>query len=94
MPRRRAWLQQRLRPYRVEALDGAADGLITGYFEPLVEAARMPRPGFRVPLYAPPADLGDAQALLDAPAARHAARGAGQRCAAASSPTSPIRSTR
>lgn len=53
----RAWLQQRLRPLRVEALDGHAEGLITGYFEPLVEAQRLPRPGFRVPLHAPPADL-------------------------------------
>src|SRR5690606_15581053 len=34
----RAWLQQRLQPYRVEALDGNAQGLITGYFEPLIEA--------------------------------------------------------
>ncbi len=53
----RAWLQQRLQPYRVEALDGAADGLITGYFEPLVEASRSPRNDARVALYAPPADL-------------------------------------
>jgi membrane-bound lytic murein transglycosylase A len=53
----RAWLQQRLRPYRVEALDGTADGLITGYFEPLVEAQRLPRPGFRVALFGSPADL-------------------------------------
>jgi membrane-bound lytic murein transglycosylase A len=53
----RAWLQQRLRPYRVEALDGASEGLITGYFEPLVDAQRLPRPGFQVPLHALPADL-------------------------------------
>jgi membrane-bound lytic murein transglycosylase A len=53
----RAWLQQRLQPYRVESADGLAQGLITGYFEPLVQAARTPRGAFRVPLYAPPADL-------------------------------------
>ena len=53
----RAWLQQHLQPYRVEALDGAADGLITGYFEPLIEASRLPRNEVRVALYAPPADL-------------------------------------
>ena len=53
----RAWLRQRLQPYRVEALDGNVDGLATGYFEPLVDATRLPRPGFRVPLHAPPADL-------------------------------------
>ena len=53
----RAWLQQRLQPYRVESLAGEADGQITGYFEPLVEATRTPRGRFRIPLYAPPADL-------------------------------------
>ena len=53
----RAWLQAHLQPFRVEARDGVGEGLITGYFEPLVEASRLPRAGFRVPLYGPPADL-------------------------------------
>jgi membrane-bound lytic murein transglycosylase A len=53
----RLWLQQRLAPYRVESLDGAPDGLVTGYFEPLVEASRVARGAFRVPLYQTPADL-------------------------------------
>jgi membrane-bound lytic murein transglycosylase A len=54
----RAWLQQHLQPYRIEGLDGTTDGLMTGYFEPLVEASRLPRGTFRVPLYGPPGDLG------------------------------------
>ena len=53
----RVWLQQRLQPYRVESLDGVADGLITGYFEPLVDASRTPRAEMRVALYAPPPEL-------------------------------------
>ena len=53
----RAWLQQRLQAYRVESLEGVPEGLATGYFEPLVEATRMQRVGFRVPLYGLPADL-------------------------------------
>ena len=53
----RDWLQQRLQAYRVESLDAAVEGLITGYFEPLVEAARTARGQFRVPLYGLPADL-------------------------------------
>jgi membrane-bound lytic murein transglycosylase A len=53
----REWLMQRLQPYRVEASDGAAEGLLTGYFEPLVTASRQPRGAFRVALHAPPADL-------------------------------------
>jgi membrane-bound lytic murein transglycosylase A len=53
----RAWLEKRLQPYRVEAHDGVPDGLITGYFEPLVDASRTPRNGFRFALHMPPADL-------------------------------------
>ena len=53
----RAWLQQRLAPFRVESFDGQVDGLLTGYFEPLVEASRVARGMFRVPLYQAPADL-------------------------------------
>ena len=53
----RAWLMRHLQPYRVESLDGGAAGLITGYFEPLVDARRRPGGQYRVALYAPPADL-------------------------------------
>lgn len=55
----RAWLMQRLTPYRVLPLasNAPAEGLATGYFEPLIEASRTPRGALRVPLHAPPADL-------------------------------------
>ena len=53
----RRWALLHLQPYRVESLAGSADGLITGYFEPLVPASRQPRGNFRTPLYAVPADL-------------------------------------
>jgi len=55
----RAWLMQRFTPYRVLPVDGVAgtDGLVTGYFEPQIDASRRPRGALRVPLYAPPADL-------------------------------------
>ncbi|MDQ2927074.1 MAG: MltA domain-containing protein [Pseudomonadota bacterium] len=53
----RTWLEAHLRPWRVESPDGMGTGLATGYFEPLVEASRTTRPGFRIALYAPPADL-------------------------------------
>jgi membrane-bound lytic murein transglycosylase A len=53
----RDWLQRQLRPYRIESIERDPVGLATGYFEPLVEASRVARPGFRVALYAPPADL-------------------------------------
>ncbi|HZE93023.1 MAG TPA: MltA domain-containing protein, partial [Rhizobacter sp.] len=53
----RGWLQQRLQAWRVESSEGVSEGLITGYFEPLVEARRVPNALFRIPLYGPPADL-------------------------------------
>ena len=53
----RAWLGQRLQPYRVESIAGQPEGLLTGYFEPLVEATRRPLGTSRVPLYALPPDL-------------------------------------
>lgn len=48
----------RLQPYRVESLDGAADGLLTAYYEPVIEASRLPGKGYNVPLYRAPATLG------------------------------------
>lgn len=54
----RDWLEQRFQPYRVEAQDGRSQGLLTAYYEPLLTASRVRRPGFEVPLYAPPAELG------------------------------------
>jgi membrane-bound lytic murein transglycosylase A len=54
----RAWMQQRLQPYRVEPLDGSGDGLLTGYYEPTLEATRQRTATNQVPLYRPPALLG------------------------------------
>lgn len=53
----RQWMQQHLRPFRLEAADGSGAGLITGYFEPLIEARRHASPGMNVALHQPPADL-------------------------------------
>lgn len=53
----RDWMMRHLQPYRIESRDGAAGGLITGYYEPMLDARRRPGGAFRVPLYAPPADL-------------------------------------
>jgi membrane-bound lytic murein transglycosylase A len=54
---RRDWLRERLQPYRVESHQAQADGLLTAYYEPLLEASRKPQGRFTVPLYAPPAGL-------------------------------------
>ncbi len=51
----RRWLEQRLEVFRLESAEGEAQGLATGYFEPLVEARRKPGGAFRTPLWGPPA---------------------------------------
>ena len=77
----RDWLQQHLRAYRIESLARDPAGLATGYFEPLVEASREPKRGFRIALYGPPADLATRkpywtrQQLETLPAAQKSLRG-------------------
>jgi membrane-bound lytic murein transglycosylase A len=53
----RAWLQQRLVPYRVESLQGDVRGLLSGYFEPVMDVSRTQSPMFPFPLYQVPATL-------------------------------------
>jgi membrane-bound lytic murein transglycosylase A len=53
----RRWLEDRMKVYRIESLDGEASGLITGYYEPLIAASRKPSATRRIALYAAPADL-------------------------------------
>lgn len=53
----RQWLQARLRPWRVQGYEGQTTGLLTGYFEPQVDAVRKPVGAFQTPLFRPPADL-------------------------------------
>ena len=56
----RAWMTTRLQPYRVEPLPAAAVdpaatlGLLTGYYEPMLEASRAATTEFKVPLYQVP----------------------------------------
>lgn len=53
----RAWMVAQLQPYRVEALDGPSEGLLTAYFEPVLEASRVRQGAFQIPLYKAPPDL-------------------------------------
>ncbi len=79
-----AWMMQALQPYRVEPLQagGAADaGLLTAYYEPMLDATRQPTATHRYPLYRPPADLAQRrpwytrQEMETLPEARAALRG-------------------
>jgi membrane-bound lytic murein transglycosylase A len=49
-----AWLQDRFQPYRVQSPGGAVTGLLTGYYEPMLQATRLPDARHRYPLYQPP----------------------------------------
>ena len=53
----RDWMRAHLQPYRVQALQGEAQGLLTGYYEPQIEASRQRREGFDFPIYTLPAQV-------------------------------------
>ncbi len=77
----RQWLREKLQPYRVESHTQQSEGLLTAYYEPVLNAERHARPGFQVPLYGPPTDLNKRkpwytrQEMETLPQARAALRG-------------------
>ena len=52
----RAFFEKNFRPVRIARL-GETTGLLTGYFEPVVDGSRFPNPEFHTPLYRRPHDL-------------------------------------
>jgi membrane-bound lytic murein transglycosylase A len=52
----RAFFERNFQPVRIARL-GQVDGLLTGYFEPVVAGSRFPTPEFHVPVYRRPRDL-------------------------------------
>ena len=54
----RDWLRAHFQPQRLESLQGDPNGLLTGYFEPQLEASRTPTAAFTIPIYQPPRTLG------------------------------------
>jgi membrane-bound lytic murein transglycosylase A len=52
----RAFFEDNFQPVRVAKL-GESSGLLTGYFEPIVDGSRFPNPEFHTPLYRRPRDL-------------------------------------
>ena len=53
----RAFFETHFSPWQVTAGDGTGTGLVTGYYEPLLQGSRSRSARFGVPLYAPPEDL-------------------------------------
>src|SRR3954471_14398479 len=52
----RAFFEQNFQPVRIARL-GEDEGLVTGYYEPVVAGSRFPSPEFSVPIYRRPRDL-------------------------------------
>ena len=55
--RLRTFFASEFTAYRIASTDGATQGLVTGYYEPLLRGSRERRGPYQVPLYAPPDDL-------------------------------------
>jgi membrane-bound lytic murein transglycosylase A len=53
----RRLLEQQFVPWRLANPDGAVDGLVTGYYEPVLRGSRTKVAPFVYPLYGPPDDL-------------------------------------
>lgn len=53
----RQWMQARLQPYRVESLQGDSRGLLTAYYEPVLEGSRLPTAAHGVAVYGLPSGL-------------------------------------
>jgi membrane-bound lytic murein transglycosylase A len=51
----RAFFEAHFRPHRID--QGGSEGLLTGYYEPLIEGSRKPDATFQTPVYKRPADL-------------------------------------
>jgi membrane-bound lytic murein transglycosylase A len=52
----RAFFEENFQPVRLARL-GEAEGLLTGYYEPVVQGSRFPNPEFHIPVYRRPPDL-------------------------------------
>ena len=53
----REFFEAHFLPYRVANPDGSVQGLVTGYYEPLLRGSRTKEGPYRYPLYAVPEDL-------------------------------------
>jgi len=51
------FFEQYFTPYQATQPDGSTEGLVTGYYEPLLNGSRTPSKRYRYPLYGTPDDL-------------------------------------
>ena len=55
--RARIFFENHFTPYQLLQPDGGTDGLVTGYYEPLLRGSRKPTARYRYPVYGVPDDL-------------------------------------
>lgn len=53
----RRFFESNLLPFQLTRSDGGDEGLITGYYEPLLRGSRKPTPRYRHAVYGPPEDM-------------------------------------
>jgi membrane-bound lytic murein transglycosylase A len=56
-PAIRAFFEQQFSPWQINQAEGGNEGLVTGYYEPLLRGSRSASTKFRFPIHAPPDDL-------------------------------------
>ena len=57
----RAWFETHLQPWQLVNPDGSREGLITGYYEPVLKASRTQKKPFLHPIHGVPDDLIDVE---------------------------------
>lgn len=53
----KAWFEASFRPWQLVNPDGNREGLVTGYYEPVVRGSRAKKKPYLTPVFGPPADL-------------------------------------
>ncbi len=56
-PAIRAFFEQQFLPWQINQAEGGVEGLVTGYYEPLLRGSRQPTAQYRFPIHAAPDDL-------------------------------------
>lgn len=56
-PTLRAWFEAQFRPWALVNPDGTRNGLITGYYEPILKGSRQQSRGYANPVFGPPEDM-------------------------------------
>ena len=57
----RAWFEAEFDPWQLINPNGSSEGLVTGYYEPLLKGSRERKPPYLYPIYGVPADLIDVE---------------------------------